>query len=98
MEAVESLLPRIQSAAKSQQLAVEELEELCSLASAPVRDVVTNEDHVPTKALALGVLGQCCAAGGSAFGALDAKNAAAIGKCLKTKPLESHAIHALALA
>ena len=72
--------------------------QLCELASAPVRAVVTDEDHVPTKAGALSVLGECCGAGGQTFGALTQANAACIGEHLKVKALEKHAVHALALA
>ncbi len=54
--------------------------------------------QVPTKALALGVLGKCAAAGGKVFGALAGDSAATVGQCLKTKGLEGHAVHALAMA
>ena len=46
------------------------------------------------------MLGKCAAAGGNkVFGALLAGDSAAtIGQCLKTKGLEGHAVHALAMA
>ena len=53
VDAVEAILPRIRSAGVA--LAPEELQELCELASAPVRTIVGDEDHVPTKARALEV-------------------------------------------
>lgn len=101
VSAVSIILRRVrassnQTNANRNQLDKEEIIQLCELASAPVRSVIEDEDHLPTKAFAMSVLGQCSGAGGQVLGTLSEANANCIRAGLKNNAMQSHAIHALA--